>query len=589
MNVKVITNNGDKKDVYGIVADDSAVIVEGIVGDIDDLDKLDNTTDEVTVNDVDYDVDKGAVEGAYLFCGDCVSFNKVATTYTGYKAFTFKAIDNNDNGKIDTVVVFPFTVEKVTFVNNTKFTTDKTFTTAEELEDVTYYDGMEKDDYVIVTAAANTMDNTAVLAKADVVTGKIDGKKTDKGIDSVRVDGTWYEETAASVISQNNGATVEMVVVNGYVFNCETSSSSVAATDIVYLEDVAIETTTSGLNKGEKLMGKIVNAEGKIVEAEISAIDDYEVIVTDNLAGETDAVAIVNNANQVWAAAQSGTNCVKVGVNTLANALYSFEMDGDKYELTRINGSDKAGYDKYDASATAYDKDDATLGGYDIADDAVIFVKAADEDDTQVYTGAQLKTWGDKTFTTGKVLTLEQNSKFQNVAVAALTVGVLPTADDTQYGYVVADPYTTKVDGTTYYNYTVFVNGEEKDLISEDSVAKGAMIAFTTVEGNEIEIDDTFDMTEAAVLAATDSRVQLKDASGIDTYKITADTVIVYIDTEDVIGSEGGSIATASDADATNYKANVAYKLTDDASDKEIEVIYVATNGEIADGATIAH
>ena len=217
-------------------------------------------------------------------------------------------------------------------------------------------------------------------------------------------------------------------------------------------------------------------------------------------------------------------------------------------------------------------------------------MKAADEDDTKVYTGAQLKTWGDTTFTSSKVLTLKSSGGFETVSVAALTYGTLPVSGDTLYGYVTDDPYTTKVDGTTYYNYTVFVNGEEEEYISEDKgVDKGDMIAFNIKSDNEITVEDGFKLTNAAVLAATDTRVQLKDANNkTETYKITDDTVIVYIDTEDVIGSEGGSIAQAGDADESNYYANVAYKLTNTEDDKELAVLFVATNGQI-DGSKISH
>ena len=551
--------------VYGMYAADSSVVATGYIKDISDISGKD-----FEIAGVEYTMSNN-VSAARVWNYNVTANAGFIPAYVGTHAngaYEFALIDNTDDGKGDAIVAYPFGVEKVTFVNATKFTTDVTFTTAEDLEDVTYYEGMAKDDYVVVTAAANTVDGVPVLEKAEVVTGKIDGFKTDAGIDSVRVDGVWYEESAGSVITQNNGATVEMVVVNGYVYVCTTTSNSVAATDIVYLEAAAIETVATGLDAGSKLMGKIVDAEGNIAKAQISKIDGDKVVFTTAGTDEIEATAAV--------------------VRAMSDKLYSFEKDGDKYELTLIDGSNKAGYKTYSDTATAYDKDDATLAGYDIADDAVIYVKAADEDDTKVITGAELKTWSDKTFSTGKVLTLEQSSKFQNVAVAAVTYATLPISDNTEYGYVVSAPFTTKVDGTTYYNFTIFVDGENKDVISEDSVSKGDKIAFAVVKDNEIDVTAGFTVTDAAVLAATESRVQLKDALTTDTYKITDKTVIIYIDSENVVGSEGGAIAVASDADASNYKANVSYKLTSDPTDKEIAVIYVATNGQMGT-ATIAH
>ena len=341
-------------------------------------------------------------------------------------------------------------------------------------------------------------------------------------------------------------------------------------------------------------MGKIVKADGTIAEAEISTIDEFDVVFGSEDIGKGTSNRVLvrdtgENKNDAWTNADNAENR-KVGINTLIGGLYSFSMDGNKYELTRLNDNNKGGFESYNESAVKYDKSEATLGDYNIADDSVIFVKAADEDDTKVYTGAQLKTWGDTTFTSSKVLTLKSSGGFETVSVAALTYGTLPVSGDTLYGYVTDDPYTTKVDGTTYYNYTVFVNGAEEEYISEDKgVDKGDMIAFNIKSDNEITVEDNFTLTNAAVLAATDTRVQLKDANKTDTYKITDDTVIVYIDTEDVIGSEGGSIAQAGDADSSNYYANVAYKLTNTATDKELAVLFVATNGQIADGVIIAH
>ena len=598
MNVKVVytkdNKTGDLK-VYGIVEDDAKVITENVGGNIEDLKNItEGTTEKVKIDGVEYKLDKDIT--GYEFCnGKITSMTQFLKNYEDiWKAFTFKAIDNDNNDKIDTIVVYPFVVDQITFINNTKFATKTTYTTAKDLEDVTYYDGMAKDDWVMITSENNTTNDTAVLSKIDTVTGKIDGKRTNGTIDSIRVDGVWYEEIKDGVISQNNGSTVEMTVVNGYVFNCETSSESVATSDVVYLENAAIEEITSGLNTGKKLMGKIVKADGTIAEAEISTIDEFDVVFGSEDIGKGTSNRVLvrdtgENKNDAWTNADNAENR-KVGINTLIGGLYSFSMDGNKYELTRLNDNNKGGFESYNESAVKYDKSEATLGDYNIADDSVIFVKAADEDDTKVYTGAQLKTWGDTTFTSSKVLTLKSSGGFETVSVAALTYGTLPVSGDTLYGYVTDDPYTTKVDGTTYYNYTVFVNGAEEEYISEDKgVDKGDMIAFNIKSDNEITVEDNFTLTNAAVLAATDTRVQLKDANKTDTYKITDDTVIVYIDTEDVIGSEGGSIAQAGDADSSNYYANVAYKLTNTATDKELAVLFVATNGQIADGVIIAH
>ncbi|MFQ9918451.1 MAG: hypothetical protein ACLRWQ_20855 [Flavonifractor plautii] len=77
----------------------------------------------------------------------------------GNKAAAVKAYDNDDNGKIDTVVYVPFTAAKVTYVGEKSFNTDVAGTNI-KFEDVNAYDDMAKNDYVIKSDAANTVDDT---------------------------------------------------------------------------------------------------------------------------------------------------------------------------------------------------------------------------------------------------------------------------------------------------------------------------------------------------------------------------------------------------------------------------------------------
>ena len=562
MNVQVLYKvDGRQIVVYGISEYDSDVMVEGVLGDIDDFDKIDGK-DEITVSDVDYKVDRYAV--IYDFNNDATARTAAEVAQdTGYKAFEFKAIDNNDDNDIDVIVVYPVIVAKVNFVNNTRFGLNVTAYNSVDLEDAHTYDGMAKDDWVVVTAAKNTADDVMNVAEATVLTGKIEGKRASGNIDSILVDGNWYEEAKDGVISQNNGATVKIAVIGDIVFNCETTSDSVATSDIVLVEEAAIETRDTGLNQGSKLMGKIVKADGTIVEAEISELDDKEVV-------DKDA-----NEDQVLASDV---------VSKVAGKLYSFSMDGDKYELTTISNSNKAGYEGVYTGQKTSDKDDGTLGGFDVADDAVIFVKGSTEDDTKVVTGATLKSWSDTTFTGSYILTVDTSSKFETVAAAYLEMtGDLPASGDTLYGYITAEPYTSKPDNTEYVNLTVWTaDGEDDYIVKADNTSraldKGDMIAFNMKADNEIELNDDMDLKTGAVTAVGNSRVQIKVGDVTDTYKITDDTVIVYVDGEDVVGIEGGSIELAIDKNATTKYANVKFDYNND-TDKEIEVIYVATNG----------
>ena len=558
MNVQVLfkeDRNSDKV-VYGISEYDSDVMVSGVIGDIKDFDKVNFASDsKIEVNGTEYKI---ANPDIYAFNVDTNVKASELKDVDGYKAFNFKAIDNGEDNKIDLIVYSPVTVEKVTFVNNTKFSTNGSFTN-KKLEDVAAYEGMAKDDYVVVTKAENTTDATAVLEKATMVTGKINGIKNG----SVKIDGTWYDAAKSNLFDgKTNGSTVEMAVIGTVAFSCETSSVSVATSDVVYIEKAAKE-DASGLSS-DKLMAKIVKADGTIVEAEVSMVDDKKVVAT---GAGADEVAI--------AAAKT----------KIEGMLCSFSMDGAKYELTVLDSDDEAGYDKY-VDAGSYDKDDATLAGFDIADDSVIFVKEKNED-TKVITGKTMKGWGTTAINSVRALTIEASSSFQTVAVAAITVNSMPASGDTLYGYVVADPYTTKVDGTNYANYSIWtVDGLKDYMVKENtpSKAKEDLVAFNMKGDKEIEFtsgNDAIDPTSGAVMAATDSRVQIKTAAGTDTYKITEDTVIVYIDDENVEGVEGGSIVLAQqDASNGKYFVNVKFDYNDD---KELTYVFVAVNGQFDD------
>ena len=100
----------------------------------------------------------------------------------GNKAAAVKAYDNDDNGKIDTVVYVPFTAAKVTYVGEKSFNTD--VNTNVKFEDVNAYDDIAKNDYVIKSDAANTVDDTDTYVLHDL-TCVIEATKTAI---SVRID-----------------------------------------------------------------------------------------------------------------------------------------------------------------------------------------------------------------------------------------------------------------------------------------------------------------------------------------------------------------------------------------------------------------
>ena len=65
---------------------------------------------------------------------------------------------------------------------------------------------MAEDDYVLLTEAAYSVSGNVVAVKADTISGKVDGTRTDG---SILVDGTWYKKAGASVTAPTAGDDLE--------------------------------------------------------------------------------------------------------------------------------------------------------------------------------------------------------------------------------------------------------------------------------------------------------------------------------------------------------------------------------------------
>ena len=96
------------------------------------------------------------------------------------------ATDGTSNYSI--LKVKTFAVGKVTavgsdYVNVTYKKGDSDIITKTKLEDDDWdwYDGIKKDDYVVVSAAGNYGSGNGLVEKAEVVTGKVTGTKSDDG------------------------------------------------------------------------------------------------------------------------------------------------------------------------------------------------------------------------------------------------------------------------------------------------------------------------------------------------------------------------------------------------------------------------
>ena len=552
MNVKVVYSH-DKKTgtdkVYGIVADDSKVVVESVVGKIDDLNNIkEGTTTKVKVDGTEYKIDKDIT--GYTFCeGQISSLNAFTAKYpNSYKAFNFKAIDNNGNDKIDTVVVYPVTIAKLTYVNNSGV---RVGATEYKFEDHDIYKGAAKDDWVVITAADNTANDKAVIVKADVVSGKVSSVKTEnKATTQVRVDGTWYK----SLVNNDKTAIsdkVDLVVYNGYYFDVDGTSSAL---------DVAVVTGVGNYDR-------------------LNDTTDVRLMFKD---GKEEVVAV-----EKWnGKPASGTNAF----TGMADCMVSYDVDDDKYTLTTVvDGQDIGSSDYTGVVATdslSYDKDKAAIvkgkTEYDIADNAMVVIK--NSDDKYVFmSGADLMAKNDISFAKAYVA-VDGNE----VGALFATTKASVTTGDKLYGYITEVGMALNGSDKERLYIDVVIDGKklenvETDKKSADGWTAGTVISYT-MDGDVMCITKETNVNQtAAIKEFNASRVLFYDNSDIsktNRFLLTKDTVIIAIDssdTDDVLYAGDALMAANAekfneDGTVKSYYKNAKYYAN---TDGEIEVIFV--------------
>ena len=160
--VNVVYKNTTDKPVYGIYAEDSQVLYEGIAGDIET-----NDQDSIKIDGVKYKVDddKG-LDGVEYYAENAYTAKK-STDAQNY--YTVRVIDLDGDDEVDCVVYLPFTVAEVTYVGSKYIQASGKY----EFEDCNIYDGIAKDDYAVIVSGTNTADGKDTLTKAEVVSGEV--------------------------------------------------------------------------------------------------------------------------------------------------------------------------------------------------------------------------------------------------------------------------------------------------------------------------------------------------------------------------------------------------------------------------------
>ena len=525
----------DRENVYGVYAStDSSLIVESTAGKVGTL-----SNNEVKIDGTTYKVDSNVTTTA-LYTGKLIDGLNVG----GNKAAAVKAYDNDDNGKIDTVVYVPFTAAKVTYVGEKSFNTD--VNTNVKFEDVNAYDDMAKNDYVIKSDAANTVDDTDTYVLAETVKGKIEATKSN----SVRIDGTWYNYVTTTPDKDLAlDSTVKAAVLNGYIVKSEVVTSSHE------LKDYALIVNTDKDINGEQ--AKLLFADGTT-----------KVVTTD--------------------VKYDGTSS-RAGIGDLV----TYEVKKGEYVLTKAETSDKdkAGFDLILANTYENKSGKGKIGGESIADDAVIFVM----DNNNKYstmTGADFAKYDKDSVKAIKnaYANKDNSTGYNSVVLAYATLNQKVNSITSNYGYVTSAVSTTKnKDGETVSSFT-FWDGdtEHKDIMTDEkvSLSKGDIFTYEENKDGSYTVTEVDNLLRTAIIAYNEKNgdIRFTDASLSDKGSnvdadITKDTVIIGINSDDKAGVAGAVPTIAIETDKSGvYQANAYYVM---GAGDEVKLLVVDTYGNI--------
>ena len=525
----------DRENVYGVYAStDSSLIVESTAGKVGTL-----SNNEVKIDGTTYKVDSNVTTTA-LYTGKLIDGLNVG----GNKAAAVKAYDNDDNGKIDTVVYVPFTAAKVTYVGEKSFNTD--VNTNVKFEDVNAYDDMAKNDYVIKSDAANTVDDTDTYVLAETVKGKIEATKSN----SVRIDGTWYNYVTTTPDKDLAlDSTVKAAVLNGYIVKSEVVTASHE------LKDYALIVNTA----------KDINGE----QAKLLFADGTTKVVTTDVAYD----------------GKSG----RAGIGDLV----TYEVKKGEYVLTKAETSDKdkAGFDLILANTYENKSGKGKIGGESIADDAVIFVM----DNNNKYstmTGADFAKYDKDSVKAIKnaYANKDNSTGYNSVVLAYATLNQKVNSITSNYGYVTSAVSTTKnKDGETVSSFTFWDGAtEHKDIMTDEkvSLSKGDIFTYEENKDGSYTVTEVDNLLRTAIIAYNEKNgdicftdASLSDKGSNVDADITKDTVIIGINSDDKAGVEG-VVPTIAIETATSgvYQANAYYVM---GVADEVKLLVVDTYGNI--------
>ena len=566
--VKVLYKDKDK--VFGVYAmTDDNTVVSAVMDQV----KMDSA-DKIKIDGTKYTVD---TNNSTVYVNGKDTNTKIAVWVNAHsegknigKASTVQAISNSSNNKINILKVTTFETKKVTYVGKDYVNAGKKY----EEDDANFSSDLKKDDYVAISAKENYADDKVLLTKLETVEGKVTGIK---GNDQVLIDGTWYtadyKANTNKVIDNwpSNGATVKLVLLNGFVQLVDTVT--VGSSDFA----LVIETgSSSGL--GSSKVADVLFADGTRKTVELDNDSEYK--------------GTKKNGDTTY-------------VEESAPKLATYEVSKGKYTFKAVSEKALNGYDEYATGGnltidgkvkSATLKKANTTANVFMKDTGVVFVQYMKNGDYEykVVTGKDAANWKETTISLQALVKKDSGVNYAEMAVVTMTNNI-PGGSDSTYAFALDDSYEKTIDGTKYTFVEAWNGSEAITMKSEDKVSIVAREAFEY----SVNADGTYDLTKLAGKDTATQKYAVTQITSYDKtsgeltfvsvpvskeYKITKDTVVLYVDSDAKKGAGEFDIETAIDTNNdgkidANDKANVIYY--SESGDDYIRLIVVDTNNEM--------
>ena len=406
MNVTVVR---DGRDALNIWAEADDVIVEAVWGDVDNYTVGDTT---ITIDGTQYRIDNNPNTNNLLRC----AFNDYNNGNPGIREqYAFRAIDTDNGGDIDTIVLYPYTVLKVEDVDNDSFTAGaigaddaKLFVSQNQIPttghwaplagtrnfvDVQIQGDLEGAEYVMAIPAAHTAQLLDTYVVLDVQTAT--PSQLSDVDELVTMNGTEYDGALLTNNANTSAARYDVLAD----ISLKHSYNYVSVNDYLFVMD--------GAGVQAPLNYAVVTDRGSGTTGTTADLYQTDLLLTTGETITVNATSRVDVGNMVTYTVNNAGNYVLTNVNdatyTGNTSIYTAQeayASGANLSGTRAgsawqwwdelgNGNNRYGEDR--AGHYFYAKDES--GKYYIDDDAVIFVYYYDAEDGyyDVISGAELK------------------------------------------------------------------------------------------------------------------------------------------------------------------------------------------------------